>query len=253
MGAWVAARRNGCHGGQRRTGLWDPAVILVDDTEGRADLVQLLDTLAGQYTSPAIRVILLARSAVGIVASLASKLEDRHEWIVARAPVLELQPEGGREDRERWFAEAVTAFAAERRVAVPVLSSTARPDVSQPILVLQAQALLTVLGTADVEGDPRELSFGQVADTLMNHEKRRWAATAATWNWGIGGSPSGALQERSIAALVLLCPDSDGEAEQILRMIPELRDAAAERLAAIAGWISALSPDSTAGRVSGRT
>ena len=85
----------------------DPAMILVDDADGRADLVQLLDALARQYTSPSTRVIMLARSAEGLAASLASQLEDRHEWIVTRAPVLDLQPEGGPEDRERWFAEAV--------------------------------------------------------------------------------------------------------------------------------------------------
>ena len=225
----------------------DPAMILVDDAEGRADLVPLLDALAGQYMSPAIRVILLARSAAGLAASLASQLDDRHEWVVTRAPILDLQAEGGPEDRERWFAEAVAAFAAERKVAVPALSYVGRPDVTQPILVLQAQALLAVVGTGDAEGDPRKLSFGQVADALMQHEKRRWAATAATWHWGVGGPLSEALQERSIAALVLLDPDSNSEAEQILRRIPELRDATAERLAATAYWIRALYPPGPAG------
>ncbi len=223
-------------------------MILVDDAEGRADLVPLLDALAGQYTSPATRVILIAHSAAGLAASLASQLDEWHEWIVTRAPVLDLQPEGGPEDRERWFTEAMTTFAAERKVAVPALSYVPWPDVSQPILVMQAQALLAVLGTGDNKGDPRKLSFGQVADALMKHEKRRWTATAATWKWGDGGPPSETLQERSIAALVLLGPDSDGEAEQILRKVPELRNATAERLAAIAGWTSALySPESSGG------
>ena len=223
----------------------DPAMILVDDADGRDDLVLLLNTLAGQYTSPAIRVILVARSAAGLAASLSSQLDDRHEWIVTRAPVLDLQPEGGPEDRERWFAEAVTAFAASpaaRKVAVPAQSYSGRADVTQPILVLQAQALLAVLGTGDDELDPRKLSFGQVADGLMEHEKRRWTAMAATWNWGGGDAPSRTLQERSIAALVLLGPDGNDEAEQVLRRIRELRDAAAERLAAVAAWVSALYP-----------
>ncbi len=230
----------------------DPAMILVDDADGRADLVPLLDALARQYlarqyTSPAIRVILLARSVAGLVASLASQLDDRHEWIVTRAPVLDLQPEGGPEDRERWFAEAVTAFAAERKVAVPALPPHAgRLDVNQPILVLQAQALLAILGTV-AEDNPRKLSFEQVADALMKHEKRRWAATAATWNWAIGDRPSEALQERSIAALVLLGPDGDDEAKQILRRIRELHDAQEERLDAIAAWISSLYVPDTGG------
>ena len=90
---------------------------------------------------------------------------------------------------------------------------------------MQAQALLAVLGSGDDETDPRKLSFGQVADALMKHEKCHWADTAAIWNWGSGGPPSEALQERSIATLVLLGLDGDGAAEQILRRIPELRDA----------------------------
>jgi hypothetical protein len=100
-------------------GCGDPAVILVDDADGRADLAALLDDLAEQHTSPAIRVVLLTRSAAGLAASLASQLEDRNEWIVGRALQLDLEPEGGREDQERWFEEAVTAFAAALNVAVP--------------------------------------------------------------------------------------------------------------------------------------
>ena len=220
----------------------DPAMILVDDADGRADLAQFLGVLAEGYTSPVTRVILLARSAAGLAASLASQLDDRHEWIVSRAPVVELEPEGGPEDRERWFEEAVAAFAAKQEAAVPALSPAGRMDADEPMLVLQAQALLAVLGTANDTQDPRKRSFGQVAEALMKHEKRRWAAVAAAWNWGAGGLLSDALQESTITALVLLGFDSGGEAEQILRRIPELRDATAERLATVTDFISAFYP-----------
>ena len=49
---------------------------------------------------------------------------------------LELEPEGGPEDRERWFTEAVAAFAAGQDAAVPVLSPTVRMDADEPMLVL---------------------------------------------------------------------------------------------------------------------
>jgi tetratricopeptide (TPR) repeat protein len=220
-----------------------PAIILVDDAEDWGDLVPLVNALAEQYTSPATRVILLARSAAGLTTSLASQLDVRHEWIVTRAPVLDLQPEGGPEDRERWFAEAVAAFAASpsvQKVAVPAPSYPGRLDVTQPILVLHAQALLAVLGTGDDEEVPQEQSFGEVAAALMKHEERRWETIARRWNWSIGGPPSEDLRERTIAALVLLAPNDDGEAEQILRRIRGLRDAQEERLAAIAAWTAAL-------------
>jgi len=220
----------------------DPAMILVDDADGRADLAAFLGAVAEGYASPVTRVILLARSAAGLAASLTSQLEDRHEWIVSRAPVVELEPEGGPDDRERWFAEAVTAFAAGQDAALPALSTARRVDADEPMLVLQAQALLAALGTADDAEDPRRLSFGQVAEALMRHEKRRWTATAAVCNWGAGGPLSDALQESSITALALLGFNDDGEAEQVLRRIAELRDATAERLAAVRAFVVALYP-----------
>ena len=76
----------------------------------------------------------------------------------------------------------------------------------------------------------------------MKHEKRRWVAAAAAWTWGGGGLLSDALQESRVTALVLLGSDDGGEAEQILRKITELRDATAERLAAVTAFVSALCP-----------
>jgi hypothetical protein len=86
------------------------------------------------------------------------------------------------------------------------------------------------------------LSFGQVAGALMRHEKRRWAAMAAARNWGTGGPLPDALLEGSVTALALLGFDDDGEAEQVLRKIAELRDATAERLAAVTAFVVALCP-----------
>jgi len=220
----------------------DPAMILVDDADGRADLAAFLGALAEGYASPVTRVVLLARSAAGLAASLASRLEDRHQWIMSRAPVLALEPDGGPEDRERWFAEAVAAFAADQSAAVPAFYHVGRMDADEPMLMLQAQALLAVLGTAGNAEDPRRLSFEQVAGALMKHEKRRWAAAAAEWNWGTGGPLSDPLQESSVTALALLGFDDGAEAEQVLRRIAELRDATAERLAAVTAFVLTLCP-----------
>jgi hypothetical protein len=97
------------------------------------------------------------------------------------------RPHGGEDDRQRWFAEAVTAYAeilGASRPELPEHAPAGSVDLGQPILMLQAQALLAVLGPAP-EGDrddPRALSFEQVA-----------AALAA---WGTGAAPAGDLQER---------------------------------------------------------
>lgn len=113
---------------------------------------------------------------------------------------------------------------------------------AQSFAVMQAQALLAALDAGDGDGDPRDLPFEQVAGALMQHEQRWWQALAAPWDWGSGGPPALAVQERSITALALLGGDSPAKAWQVLRRVPELGDAPAERLSAIGSWVLALYP-----------
>ena len=241
---WLHAGMGGEAVGAVR-GCGDPAVILVDDADGRADLLPLLESLAEQHRDPVIRVVLVSRSAVGLRAALAARLEERHAWLAAGAAELDLGPEGGQEDWTRWFGEAVRAFAEALGIPVPTLPNRFSPGPAgavPPFVVLQAQALLAVLDTGQDQPDPRDLPFRQVADALMSHEQRRWRAIAATWDWGGGGPPSPDVQERSVAALCLLGADSDAEAREVLQRVPELQDATGERLAGIASWIWALYP-----------
>jgi tetratricopeptide (TPR) repeat protein len=233
----------------RRCG--EPAVILVDDAEGRADVVELLDDLAEllddlakQHKSPEIRVVLLTRSYAGLRTWLGRRLEPRHNWMAYRAENLPLQPEGGPEDWQRWFREALVAFADIRKVRVPDFPApfpSGRAN-GQPILTLLADALLAVLGSSAGNPDPPTLSFNKIAEGLMEHERRRWRAMASVWDWGRGGRPAGRVQEQSIAALALLGAGSETEAKSVLRRVPNLRDTFEERLSAIASWVLALYP-----------
>ena len=225
----------------------DPAVIVVDDADGRADLVTLLEALAERHEDPAVRVVLVTRSAAGLRAALTRQLEERHGWIASGAAELDLGTEGGQDDQIRWFAEAVSAFVATLNVPVPILAERfplGQDGAVEPFVVLQMQALQAVLAAGEDHRDPRDLSSGELAGVLMTHEQRRWRALAATWDWGDGGPPSAAVQGRAIAALALLGASSDAEAAEILRRVPELRDAPAERLAAIGSWIAELYPAS---------
>ena len=141
----------------------DPAVMLVDDADGRADLVPLLESLAEQHENPVTRVVLVTRSAVGLRAALMSQLKERHAWVASGAVQLELDLEGGHDDQIRWFGEAVSAFAAALEVPVPALPERfpqGQAGAVQPFVVLQAQALLAVLGADGDHRDPRELPFG---------------------------------------------------------------------------------------------
>ena len=105
-------------------GCGDPAVILADDADGRADLVPLLEALAERHEDPAVRVVLVTRSAGGLRAALARQLEERHAWVVSAAAELDLGTEGGPDDQVRWFGEAVAAFAAALGKTPPVLPET---------------------------------------------------------------------------------------------------------------------------------
>jgi len=71
--------------------------------------------------------------------------------------------------------------------------------------------------------------------------RRTCSRRAARWNWGGSGAPlSEGLHDSGIIALVLLGSASDSEARQVLRKVPQLRDASEERLSALAGWAAAL-------------
>jgi hypothetical protein len=206
----------------------------------------LLESLAGRPGDPEIRVILVTRSPEGLRAALVRRLEERHAWIAAAAASLELEAEGGPDDWARWYGEAVAAFAAALGRGVPPAPGRfpqGATAATAPFVVLQAQALLAVLGTGDEGGDPRGLSFGQVAAALMDHEQRWWRAVAAGWDWGDGGHPPAlAVQERCLTALALLGAADAAEAGQVLRRVPEVCDTRIERLSAIVSWALALYP-----------
>jgi tetratricopeptide (TPR) repeat protein len=238
---WLRARTGATAVGVMAAGR-QSTLVLVDDADGRDDLGPLLDDLAERQGDPSIRVVLVTRGADGFRASLLTSVEERHAKIVSGAPVIEVMPIGGADDRARWFGEAVHAFATVLARPEPALAEVfpqGRAEAAQPFVLIQAQALLAVIGT---EGDPRRLTFDEVARALMRHEKRRWNALAEARTWGSGGPPAEPVRERAVTALALLGADSDAEAEEVLRRVPQLRDATAERRYEIASWVLALYP-----------
>jgi hypothetical protein len=88
----------------------DLAVILVDDADSRPDVVALLEQLAACRDGSPVRVILIARTS-GLPRRLASAIQARLRPAIAAA--LEVSPIDmeSRDDRARWYAEAVRAYA----------------------------------------------------------------------------------------------------------------------------------------------
>lgn len=144
----------------------DPTLILIEDADGRPDLIPLLESLAAQSAGLMIRVVLITRSPEGLRTALERRLEERHAWIAVNAVTLEIEAVGGPDDWERWYVEAVRAFATALHRPTPTISERfiQYPESADEMFAMyQAQALLAVLDQEDGGRDPRDLSFGQVA------------------------------------------------------------------------------------------
>jgi hypothetical protein len=230
-------------------GCGDPALILADDADTSPDTAALLENLATHPGGVPVRVVLIARTAEAL-AQVAGQVPEQARWILAaeNLPVREIGPFGSADDYARWFGEAVRAYAAARRSpppdlpAVTATGSTVRAE--EPVLTVQAQALLAVLEAErcrpwhpEVQGLP----FDHVAGALFEHEQRRWQHVARQPGWGLADLDA-TTQQRAIAALLLSGAPGEPEAVTALRAVPDLADASAERLARIARWAFSLYP-----------
>ena len=225
----------------------DEALILVDDPGQRPDLAVLLASLnADRGTGPTVRVILISRAA-GLVSRLAATLDDRSRGMLDGVRELPLGPFGGADDRARWFGEAVRAYARARQVPPPDLPTDLSgyvTDPAEPILTLHAQALLAVLdseGSRPIRPPAEGQPFDQVAAALFAHEQHRWQASARHPEFGLTDLTS-PVQSDAIAALLLASPADQEQAAALLRRVPELATASAERRANIARWAAYLYP-----------
>ena len=221
----------------------DPALILVDDADQRADVAALLTSLnADRGTGPTARVILVSR-APGLLRRLAPTLDDRSRGMLEGIRELPLGPFGSADDRVRWFAEAVRAYASARQTPPPDLPAHLSgyvTDPAEPILTLQAQALLAVLESERSRpwrSRSDDLPFDQVAAALFAHEEHRWQKSRPGFGLTDLTSP---VQARAVAILLLASPAEQDQAVAALRWVPELADAPTERRANIASWVAHL-------------
>jgi len=227
----------------------DPALILIDDADASQDAAALLADLAGHPRAGPVRVVLIARTADAL-AQVAGQIPEAARWIIApeNLPVRPIGPFGGADDHARWFGEAVRAYAAARRIPPPDLSAVtaagSAAKAGEPVLTIQAQALLVVLETErrrPQHTGVQALPFDQVAEALFAHEQRRWQQVAQQPGWGLADLTA-PVQQRVIAALMLSGAAGEPEAITALRAVPDLADATAERLARIARWAFHLYP-----------
>ncbi len=221
----------------------DATLILVDDADERSDVTDLLTGLAGSRpVVPPVRVVLVTRAA-GLLGRLERALPDRPRQVLAGTLELTVGTFGGSEDYARWFSEAIIAYARAARTPPPDLPPRASGwtyDPSEPILTLQAQALLAVLESQRKRPMFRGTQlppFSQVAEALFRHEEHRWLAAAQAPD---GGLPDFSTVDQAPAKAVLLIasPADLSSATSALCRLPVLAGASTK----IARWAASLYP-----------
>ena len=248
--SWVTGWLNRGHGADAVAvvqAAGDPALLLVDDADERTDTAAVLEYLAASRRgAPPVRVLLISRAA-DLTAGLERTLPDRYRSVLAGAWERPLSPFGSADDHARWFGEAVRAYARALGTPPPDMPTgiSARSfNPEEPILTLQAQALLMVLESRRA----RPMSpvtgvrpFDEVAAMLFKQEEHRWQRSAKLPEWGLTDL-TGPNQSMAIAALILSSPGDQAQAVAALRRVPDLADASAERLGNIARWAAGLYP-----------
>jgi tetratricopeptide (TPR) repeat protein len=142
-------------------------------------------------------------------------------------------------DRTSHAAAAMAAFAAHLGVPCPAPPDVTGPAYQSPLLVHMA-ALLTVHGDPVAHPDPGHLP-DKLLDGLLNRERRRWRQQAVPPGAGAGSGLASTLAHQAVTLATLTGPKRT-ECRDLLRAVPELADAPAERRGQIADWLGWLYP-----------
>ena len=217
-----------------------PRLVVVDYAETRGEQLEVILPTMKAYASAEhpVRVLLLVRAAprqsddcaeVLYLRSqvLDSYLDDMDRYVLEEAP---LEPA----ERRKLFGAAVAAFAARAEpaiAAVPTPPDTlADPIFANPLSVVIA-AYLAVHAEPDLPNRPADL-FNE----LVAHEDHYWQASAGNLD------SDRTLRQRVVALVTLTAAASESEAAELLRLLPDLEDATAERRGRLARWARDLYP-----------
>jgi tetratricopeptide (TPR) repeat protein len=220
LGAYAvsAAARNG-----RR------ALVLVDDAETRADLVELLRTVANGGAPLAVRVIIVAREFGPWWRTMLERLSQPEQEALAAGRTI---MGGGGVTLPTPQAVALRSLdlgAADGRGQAVGMLAAADP-VSAAVLLRQA-ALVVALSTRVGQLGPAEVRAA--LRDLFEEEEGYWRRTASEI---VGpGQPNPALRA-ALATSAVVGTEGLGDAATVLRRVPALAVGAADRLARLAVW-----------------
>jgi hypothetical protein len=216
--AVTAAARNGAR-----------ALVLVDDAETRADLGEMIRTLANGGTPLPVRVVLLTRELGPWWKTTFDRLA-AHEQD-ALAPHASVLGAGRPQDMSpralalRSLDLAVTGSKAQT-VAMLAAADPATGSVllRQAALVVALSTRVGQLGAAEVRAALRD---------LFEEEEGYWRRAAAQVSPPGQSNPS---LRSALAAAAVVGADGLGDAATVLRRVPALAVGAADRLARLAMW-----------------
>lgn len=212
-------------------------LVVIDYAEARREQIELLLPLlsAKATAEEPVRALLLVRGGGEAGDDWASRLAGRVDALDAvldecSVRRLEDAPFGLAERREL-FEVAVPALAKrlDRRPA-PGTEPGLEDDVFGSPLMVVIAAYLAAHG--EVTPTTRE----GLLDEVLAHERRHWLEGSAD----LGADD--VLLERMVAVATLARADSEAQAIERLRLLPELHDASAERRARLARWVGSQYP-----------
>ena len=218
-------------------------LVAVDYAETRPEPVtDLLRRLLRRRSGPPVRVVLIVRQGGGrqslIDLFATGDAADDVRLLLQRAELVGLG-RGQRElDRRRLFATAATALAA--RLDVDATAPATAPDLyaehfERPLIVLAA-ALLRV---PDPQLRVAEMTLGQDCSPRSSTDRRPPTGNAATSGARSGCSPPrGAQWSRSPRCAGW--PAGGPDDEQLIQLVPSLRETSPERAARIRQWLTDL-------------
>ena len=210
-------------------------LVVVDYAESRAEQLETLLPLlmAKATTETPVRVLLLVRAGPRRTEDWTEALQGRGDWLDAVLDecdkhVLEDMPLATSE-REALFNAATSAFAGR---VEPQVMAPGPPEVlgeeafGSPLLVVVA-AYLAVHGDTPMPSTKTEL-----LEELLGHEQRYWRENAAEL------FSDDVVPRRVVGLATLAGARDEDDAAALLRLLPDMMDADAERCRRLARWVN---------------
>jgi hypothetical protein len=210
-------------------------MIAVDYAETRPELVtNLLRRLLRRRSAAPCRVVLVVRqggskqSLIDLFATGDARADLAR--LLRRAELVGLG-HGQRElDRRELFATASAAFAAKLAGAPASAVNLYAEHFARPLFVLAAALLAVANPALDVAALSADELLGEILD---QHEAQYWQRADDRWHLELHPD-----DRRMAVALAVLCGlSSDQDDERLVRLVPCLGDALAERVTKVVRWL----------------